>query len=69
MTRPVALWPSWSRDQPYHALIVVGDMQFVRMIARTVTVMHQGGAGGRHDGPDPQEQRRRDIYLGKHGGA
>jgi len=54
-----------------HALIVVEhDMQFVRMIARTVTVMHQGAVLVE----DTMEQilknsAVRDIYLGKHGGA
>jgi branched-chain amino acid transport system ATP-binding protein len=54
-----------------HALIVVEhDMQFVRMIARTVTVMHQGAVLVE----DTMDQilkngTVRDVYLGKHGGA
>jgi branched-chain amino acid transport system ATP-binding protein len=54
-----------------HALIVVEhDMQFVRMIARTVTVMHQGAVLV-EDTMDRILKNRavRDIYLGKHGGA
>ena len=54
-----------------HALIVVEhDMQFVRMIARTVTVMHQGAVLV-EDTMDQILKNRavRDIYLGKHGGA
>src|SRR6266481_7773231 len=54
-----------------HALIVVEhDMQFVRMIARTVTVMHQGAVLV-EDTMDRilKNSAVRDIYLGKHGGA
>jgi branched-chain amino acid transport system ATP-binding protein len=54
-----------------HALIVVEhDMQFVRMIARTVTVMHQGAVLV-EDTMDQilKNSAVRDIYLGKHGGA
>ncbi len=54
-----------------HALIVVEhDMQFVKMIARTVTVMHQGAVLV-EDTMDRILQNRavRDVYLGKHGGA
>jgi ABC-type uncharacterized transport system ATPase subunit len=52
-----------------HALIVVEhDMQFVRMIARTVTVMHQG-AVLIEDTMDQilKNTAVRDVYLGKHG--
>jgi urea transport system ATP-binding protein len=54
-----------------HALIVVEhDMQFVKMIARTVTVMHQGGVLV-EDTMDRilMNSAVRDVYLGKHGGA
>jgi len=54
-----------------HALIVVEhDMQFVRMIARTVTVIHQGAVLV-EDTMDRilKNSAVRDIYLGKHGGA
>jgi ABC-type uncharacterized transport system ATPase subunit len=54
-----------------HALIVVEhDMQFVRMIARTVTVMHQGAVLV-EDTMDRilENSTVRDVYLGKHGGA
>jgi ABC-type uncharacterized transport system ATPase subunit len=54
-----------------HALIVVEhDMQFVRMIARTVTVMHQGAVLV-EDTMDRilKNSAVRDIYLGKHGGV
>jgi ABC-type uncharacterized transport system ATPase subunit len=54
-----------------HALIVVEhDMQFVRMIARTVTVMHQGAVLV-EDTMDQilKNPAVRDIYLGKHGGS
>jgi branched-chain amino acid transport system ATP-binding protein/urea transport system ATP-binding protein len=54
-----------------HALIVVDhDMQFVRMIARTVTVMHQGAVLV-EDTMDHilKNSAVRDIYLGKHGGS
>jgi ABC-type uncharacterized transport system ATPase subunit len=53
-----------------HALIVVEhDMQFVKMIARTVTVMHQG-AVLLEDSMDRilKDRTVRDVYLGKHGG-
>jgi urea transport system ATP-binding protein len=53
-----------------HALIVVEhDMQFVRMIARTVTVMHQGAVLV-EDTMDQilKNSAVRDIYLGKHRG-
>jgi ABC-type uncharacterized transport system ATPase subunit len=53
-----------------HALIVVEhDMQFVKMIARTVTVMHQGGVLV-EDTMDRilMNSAVRDVYLGKHGG-
>lgn len=54
-----------------HALIVVEhDMQFVKMIARTVTVMHQGGVLV-EDTMDRilRNSTVRDVYLGKHGGV
>lgn len=54
-----------------HALIVVEhDMQFVKMIARTVTVMHQGAVLV-EDTMDRilGNSTVRDVYLGKHGGA
>jgi ABC-type uncharacterized transport system ATPase subunit len=54
-----------------HALIVVEhDMQFVKMIARTVTVMHQGGVLV-EDTMDRilKNSTVRDVYLGKHGGG
>ncbi len=50
-----------------HALIVVEhDMSFIRMIARTVTVLHQG-AIIREDTPDRimSDPLIRQIYLGK----
>ena len=52
-----------------HALIVVEhDMQFVKMIARTVTVMHQGAVLV-EDTMDRilENGAVRDVYLGKHG--
>jgi ABC-type uncharacterized transport system ATPase subunit len=54
-----------------HALIVVEhDMQFVRMIARTVTVMHQGAVLVEDTMDRILENRAvRDVYLGEHGGA
>jgi ABC-type uncharacterized transport system ATPase subunit len=54
-----------------HALIVVEhDMQFVKMVARTVTVMHQGGVLV-EDTMDRilMNSTVRDVYLGKHGGV
>ena len=54
-----------------HALIVVEhDMQFVKMIARTVTVMHQGAVLV-EDTIDRilKDTAVRDVYLGKHGAA
>jgi urea transport system ATP-binding protein len=54
-----------------HALIVVEhDMQFVKMIARTVTVMHHGAVLV-EDTMDRilENPMVRDVYLGKHGGA
>src|SRR5260370_42499926 len=54
-----------------HALIVVEhDMQFVKMIARTVTVMHQGAVLV-EDTMDRimKNPTVRDVYLGKHGGS
>ena len=54
-----------------HALIVVEhDMQFVKMIARTVTVMHQGAVLV-EDTMDQilKNATVRDVYLGKHGGS
>jgi len=44
-------------------------MQFVKMIARTVTVMHQG-AVLLEDSMDRilKDSTVRDVYLGKHGG-
>jgi ABC-type uncharacterized transport system ATPase subunit len=54
-----------------HALIVVEhDMQFVKMIARAVTVMHQGTVLV-EDTMDGILKNRtvRDIYLGTHGRA
>jgi branched-chain amino acid transport system ATP-binding protein len=52
-----------------HALIVVEhDMQFVKMIARTVTVMHQGAVLVESTMDEVLENTAvRDIYLGKHG--
>lgn len=53
-----------------HALIVVEhDMQFVKMIARTVTVLHQGAVLV-EDTMDAilENTTVRDVYLGKHGG-
>jgi ABC-type uncharacterized transport system ATPase subunit len=54
-----------------HALIVVEhDMQFVRMIARTVTVMHQGAVLVEATMDQILKNPAvRDIYLGKHGGS
>ena len=54
-----------------HALIVVEhDMQFVKMIAGSVTVMHRG-AVLIEDTMDQILKNRtvRDVYLGKHGGV
>ena len=54
-----------------HVLIVVEhDMQFVKMIASTVTVMHQGGVLV-EDTMDRilRNSMVRDVYLGKHGGV
>jgi branched-chain amino acid transport system ATP-binding protein len=54
-----------------HALIVVEhDMQFVKMIARTVTVMHEGAVLV-EDTIDRilQNGAVRDVYLGKRGAA
>ena len=54
-----------------HALIVVDhDMQFVRMIARTVTVMHQGAVLV-EDTMDRimRNPTVRDVYLGTHARA
>jgi branched-chain amino acid transport system ATP-binding protein len=54
-----------------HALIVVEhDMQFVKMIARTVTVLHQGRVL-LEDTMDRilRNSTVRDVYLGKHGGV
>lgn len=49
------------------ALIVVEhDMQFIRMIAKTVTVLHQGAVLIEDDvNTVLQDQRVRDVYLGK----
>ena len=50
-----------------HGLIVVEhDMQFIKMIAKTVTVFHQG-AILMEDTIDAvmRDQRVRDVYLGK----
>jgi branched-chain amino acid transport system ATP-binding protein/urea transport system ATP-binding protein len=45
-------------------------MQFVRMIARTVTVMHQGAVLVEDTMARILTNRTvRDIYLGKHGGG
>jgi branched-chain amino acid transport system ATP-binding protein/urea transport system ATP-binding protein len=67
----VALTAELVRDiNRTHALIVVEhDMQFVKMIARTVTVMHQG-AVLLEDSMDRilKDSTVRDVYLGKHGG-
>jgi len=54
-----------------HALIVVEhDMQFVRMIAHTVTVMHQGAVLVEDTmGRILRNSAVRDIYLGTHGRA
>jgi urea transport system ATP-binding protein len=54
-----------------HAMVVVDhDMQFVKMIARTVTVMHQGAVLV-EDTMDRimQHTTVRDVYLGTHAGA
>jgi branched-chain amino acid transport system ATP-binding protein len=54
-----------------HALIVVEhDMQFVKMIATTVTVLHQGAVLV-EDTMDQimKNSAVRDVYLGKHGGS
>jgi branched-chain amino acid transport system ATP-binding protein len=50
-----------------HALVVVEhDMQFIRMIARTVTVFNQGRVLIEDDvGHVLADQRVRDVYLGK----
>jgi len=68
----VALTAELVRDiNRTHALIVVEhDMQFVKMIARTVTVLHQG----RVLVEDTMDRilrniTVRDVYLGKHGGV
>jgi ABC-type uncharacterized transport system ATPase subunit len=51
-----------------HAVVVVEhDMQFIRRIAKTVTVFHQGGV--MVEGPVKEilaDPRVRDVYLGKH---
>ena len=49
------------------ALIVVEhDMQFIRMIARTVTVLHQGQVLMEDDAETVLKDKRvRDVYLGK----
>ncbi|MGF1627041.1 MAG: ATP-binding cassette domain-containing protein [Alphaproteobacteria bacterium] len=51
-----------------HAVVLVEhDMQFIRRIARTVTVFHQGAILA--EGPVEQildDARVRDVYLGKH---
>jgi branched-chain amino acid transport system ATP-binding protein len=50
-----------------HALVVVEhDMQFIRMIAKTVTVFNQGRVLTEDDvGHVLADQRVRDVYLGK----
>jgi ABC-type uncharacterized transport system ATPase subunit len=50
-----------------HALVVVEhDMQFIRRIAKTVTVFHQGAVLIEGDVADIlSNQRVRDVYLGK----
>jgi ABC-type uncharacterized transport system ATPase subunit len=50
--------------------VVEHDMQFVKMIASTVTVMHQGAVLV-EDTMDQimKNTAVRDVYLGKHGGA
>ena len=50
-----------------HALVVVEhDMQFIRRIAKTVTVFHQGAVMIEGDVADiMSNQRVRDVYLGK----
>jgi ABC-type uncharacterized transport system ATPase subunit len=50
-----------------HALVVVEhDMQFIRRIARTVTVFHQGGVLIEGDvARIMTDARVRDVYLGK----
>lgn len=50
-----------------HSLIVVEhDMQFVRMIARRITVLHQGAVLMEDDADVVlRDQRVRDVYLGK----
>ena len=54
-----------------HALIVVEhDMQFVKMIAGRVTVLHQGAVLVEDTMTRILENAAvRDVYLGKHGGA
>jgi branched-chain amino acid transport system ATP-binding protein len=54
-----------------HAMVVVDhDMQFVKMIARTVTVMHQGAVLV-EDTMDQimKNTTVRDVYLGTHAGS
>ena len=50
-----------------HALVVVEhDMQFIRMIARTVTVLHQGAVLVEGDVEAVlADERVRDVYLGR----
>jgi ABC-type uncharacterized transport system ATPase subunit len=47
-------------------IVVEHDMQFIRMIARTVTVLHQGQVLMEDDVETVLRDRRvRDVYLGK----
>ena len=47
-------------------IVVEHDMQFIRMIARTVTVLHQGQVLMDDDAETVlRDQRVRDVYLGK----
>jgi branched-chain amino acid transport system ATP-binding protein/urea transport system ATP-binding protein len=51
-------------------VVVEHDMQFIRMIARKVTVFHQGQILA-EDAVERimQDERVRDIYLGKEAGT
>jgi branched-chain amino acid transport system ATP-binding protein/urea transport system ATP-binding protein len=51
-------------------IVVEHDMQFIRQIARTVTVFHQGQILAEDTMQNIQRnQTVRDVYLGKSGGA
>ena len=62
--RTAALIRDLNRD---HAVIVVEhDMAFIRAIARTVTVLHQGRVLMQDDaGVVLDDARVRDVYLGR----